>query len=168
MNIEKDELEYIKHKLVERECQLKEQLAKMITVDRRCERQVETIRKLENELWSHLQYSERLRNLLKDTYKSSSWRITLPLRIISTLMKSLLQKGGFQRGRHMKKKMFIPHVPQNPTSMPGTEQRKMEQDQLSSTFELEDVQKMKSEIKYWRVQALSLLEDLENIRKKTT
>lgn len=154
----------MEQQLVERELQLRKQLGKIIELDCKCEKQAEIIKKLIDELNDHVKYGETIRNQLLSTYSSHSWRITTPVRTLSNLVRSLLQGRVSLRIIHTENIIPSPRVSMvsgyEHTSVMGSEKQKQ------APVMIEDVEQLENEIRYWRIQTMSLLEDLEHFRLK--
>jgi len=154
----------MEQQLVERELQLRRQLGKINELDNKCGKQAELIKKLIDELNDHVKYGETIRNQLLSTYSSHSWQITTPVRMLSNLVRFLLQGRVSLRIMHIENIIPSPRV----SKVSGYEHTsEMESEmQKQPPSKIEDVEQLENEIRYWRIQTMSLLEDLEHLRLK--
>lgn len=164
MKEKKNDHIYMEQQLSERELQLRKQLGKIIELDSKCEKQAEIIKKLIAELNNHITYGETIRNQLLNTYGSHSWWITTPVRTLSILIRSLLKGKVWPMNWHTDSIIPSPEISQV-SGYEHTSKMEREKGQQPSV-KMGDVEQLEDEIRYWRIQTMSLLEDLEYLRLK--
>ncbi len=164
MKEKKNDHIYMEQQLAERERQLRKQLGQIIELDSKCEKQAEIIKKLIDELNNHITYGETIRNQLLNTYSSHSWRITTPVRMLSILLRSLLKGKICSMNRHTDTISPSPEISQV-SGYEHTSKVEREKEQ-QPPVKIENVEQLENEIRYWRIQTMSLLEDLEYLRLK--